>query len=206
MKWQELVRRAGWTRGQGRDPLCFIFCSDVSTIPEDIACGFDPSLSAETLSELLVPQPAWLRSDWLRTTWPRTQPAGECDLLYLVLLRAKATLAVGAAVPDGSASEMNEQFRELFPELGAACVTSSSHLYSTCPANVTMKALEPDHMGWGFGGSGREGLPLPVRSARTFGERSPFEIYLQNQMRIVIQKHLELWECGQADAFSAWLR
>jgi hypothetical protein len=77
---------------------------------------------------------------------------------------------------------------ELFPGV----VDVQPELYMTCPANVAIDAADGEQTSWGLGGLGREGLRLPVPESE-IGNRSAFEVFVQNQLRIDVGRRLEAW-------------
>ncbi|MGD1095936.1 MAG: hypothetical protein ABSB35_28585 [Bryobacteraceae bacterium] len=59
--------------------------------------------------------------------------------------------------------------------------------YEACTASVTIETNR--NMQWGYSSS-REGSPLPLPDIE-LGDRSAFEVFLQNQLRIDIQRRIE---------------
>ena len=76
----------------------------------------------------------------------------------------------------------------LFPQVTIAAQQDEMS-YEAWKAQVTIDSN--GQMGWGYGGPVvRKGRRLPLPDAN-IGDRSAFEIFLQNQMRIDIQRRLE---------------
>jgi hypothetical protein len=99
----------------------------------------------------------------------------------------KALLAAGAKIADAAHDEMARDLADLFPE--CRVIDIDPLRYEAWGAHVVIEA--DGNSGWGYGGPLiREGLPLPIRDVNVDG-RSAFDVFLQNQMRIDIQRRIE---------------
>ena len=75
----------------------------------------------------------------------------------------------------------------MFPQVYADAPNSPRYMGLNAAAHIGMDR----QTGWGLQGTPtRAGLALPL-SASTGDRRSSFEVFLQNQIRIDIQRHLE---------------
>lgn len=190
--WTRIVRLAGWEFARpGSDlVLAFVYAATVNLQVEESCASINPDLSLIDLEQVLTRPPAWIdkRLDWLKTGWPRQEIKHRGDLELYALTASKALLAVGSQIPDGTADEMANALAVLFPQLAKE---SQSHedSYAAWNAHVTIETN--GHMGWGYTGvRAREGRSLPIPDVE-LGGRSAFEVLLQNQMRIDIQRRIE---------------
>ncbi len=190
--WSEAVRLAGWefARPDSNRVLAFVYTATVSLRVEESCVSINPVLSVEDLERVLTRAPAWIgrRREWLKEEWPSKKIQRRSDLEQYGLTASKALLAVGARIPDGKQIEMLDALTSLFPKINSA-LQRNSESYEAWNANVT---IETDgNIQWGFGGPlVREGQPLPIVDVNV-GNRSAFEVFLQNQMRIDIQQRIE---------------
>ncbi len=117
----ELVRRAGWqyARPDSTRTLAFVYAAEISLSVEQWCAKLNPDLSFGDLERALTKEPDWLgnRKDWLKTGWPQHKPATTDQLEFFGLTRAKALLAVGSKIPDGTADEMTRPLVRMFPEI-----------------------------------------------------------------------------------------
>lgn len=189
--WIELVRRAGWeyARPDSIRTLAFVYAAEISLSVEQWCAKVNPNLSFDDIERALTKEPDWLgrRKEWLKTGWPQQKPTTTDQLEVFGLTRAKALLAVGSTIPDGTADEMTRALARMFPEIAEELGNQTT--YETWNAVVCVDT-DAD-MGWGYGDpAGRSGKSLPFKDGNT-GERSAFELFLQNQMRVTIQHRIE---------------
>jgi hypothetical protein len=180
-----------------RSRLSFRLCSNGRRVEESCA-SLNPDLSLNELEQVLTRAPAWIneRRDWLKTDWPRQEIKHRGDLELYALTASKALLAAGSQIPDGTADEMNHALAALYPQLTGALYPqltkesqSQAGSYEAWNAHVTIETN--GYMGWGYAGVlAREGRSLPIPDVE-LGGRSAFEVFLQNQMRIDIQRRIE---------------
>jgi len=110
------------------------------------------------------------------------------DLALYALTASKALLAAGSPIPDGTSVEMAGALSVVLPQL-ATQLQGDETTYETWRAQVTIEAN--GQVGWGYGGPVvREGVRLPLHDIE-LGDRSAFEVFLQNQLRIDIQCGIE---------------
>jgi hypothetical protein len=190
--WTKIVRFAGWefARPDSSLVLAFVYAATVSLQVEESCAGINPDLSLNDLEQVLTRAPAWIdkRLDWLKTDWPRQEIKHRGDLELYALTASKALLAAGSQIPDGTADEMAHAVALLFPQL---IKESRSHEESYEAWNTHVTIETNGHMGWGYTGVlAREGRSLPIPDEE-LGGRSAFEVFLQNQMRIDIQRRIE---------------
>lgn len=188
--WSEAVRLAGWefARPDSQRVLAFVYAATVSLRVEESCVSINPFVSIKDLERVLTRAPDWVegRREWLKEEWPSKQVQRLSDLEQYGLTASKALLAFGAKIPDGNQKEMRDALASLFPEITSA-LQRNSESYEAWGAHVT---IETDgNRGWGFA-LAREGHPFPMRDAN-IGNRSAFEVFLQNQMRIDIQGRIE---------------
>jgi hypothetical protein len=191
--WSEVLRMAGWefARPDSKRVLAFCYKATVSLQVEESCVSINRSLSQEVLTQVLTTEPDWIsvRPNWLRAGWPDREVRGLRDLEYYGLIASKGLLAAGARIPDGTSAEMRAAAARLFPEI-TPDIEQSSRSYQAWNTVVIITA--DGHMQWGYGGPlHRDGLPLPIKENQAASERSRFELYLQNEMRIDIQRRLE---------------
>ncbi len=189
--WIELVHLAGWefARPNSTRTLAFVYAAQIGLSVEQWCAKVNPDLSFRDLERALAKEPDWLgwRKEWLKTGWPQHKPAATDQLELFGLTRAKALLAVGATVPDGTADEMTKALARMFPDLAEP--QRDETMYEAWNAVVWVDA--DSDMNWGYGGPlARTGKSLPIKNLN-IGERSAFELFLQNQMRITIQHRIE---------------
>ena len=188
--WSAALKFAGWEfeRPDSSRLLAFAYTAIVSLRVEESCININPSLSLEEL-KVLTARPDWLdrRPEWLKAEWPSKPVQQVDDLVEYGLIASKALLAVGAKIADGDRNQMLRGLADLFPEYQSIDVDPLT--YEAWGAHV---AIEADgNIGWGYGGPLiREGRRLPVKDA-DYGGRSSFEVFLQNQLRIDIQRRLE---------------
>ena len=108
--------RVDWTRLEHEDPLAFAYVADVSLEVENATAAVSPTLSHGVLREVLDRKPEWLRPAWLKSDWPIHFVDSTTELLQFGLTTAKALLAVGAKVPDGSSIDMERAHYRIFPD------------------------------------------------------------------------------------------
>jgi len=151
--------------------------------------GLNPSLPESGLRHALTREPDWIdgRKKWLRTGWPQHKATTKADFELFALVRAKAHLAVGSKIPDGSASEMSEVLGRLLPELIAKPEVDPS-IYQSWRLTVTIDNEGRTSCGWQIA---REGQSLP-RANEDIGNKSAFELFLFAQVRIAIQSEIEI--------------
>jgi hypothetical protein len=187
--WENLVLRVGWefARPDAKRSLAFVYAATIGLHVETASFGVNPDLADNELIDILTREPDCLRPAWLRDGWPNLMVRSDADLIFYGLLHLKARLAAGALIPDGSAQEMEDACKDLFPR-AYALSTSASIQYQACHA---VAYVEIDHRAsWGYGGPmPRDGLAVPLDGDS--GNRSAFEVFLQNQMRIDIQRRIE---------------
>lgn len=182
--WKEVVERVGRDRLEHEDPLVFAYIANVSLEVESAVVALCPTLPREAMRNALGSKHDWLRQRFLKPGWPDS----EDDLLLSGLTAAKATLAAGAKVADGSFIEMQDGFWRMFPEVFDAGRENCERF--ECSGAYAIVTLSGDLM-WGHGGDiVREGEAIPVGGDR-FGERGALEILLQNAMRLDIQRRIE---------------
>ena len=188
--WSAALKFAGLEleRPDSSRLLAFAYTAIVSLRVEESCVDINPSLSLEELKVLTI-RPDWLdrRPDWLKAEWPSKPVQQVDDLVEYGLTASKALLAVGAKIADGDRNQMLRGVADLFPECQSIDVDPLT--YEAWLAHV---AIEADgNIGWGYGGPLiRSGRRLPVKDA-DYGGRSSFEVFLQNQLRIDIQRRLE---------------
>lgn len=191
--WTNAVRLAGWdfARSDSDRVLAFVYTATVSLRVEESCVSINPDLSLNELEQVLTRAPAWVagRPDWLKTDWPRQKIDCRSDLELYGLTSAKALLAVGSRISDGTANKMANAFAGLFPQVSNK-FRNDEESYEAWKAYVT---IETDgNMQWGYGGPlVRAGLSWPLSEVKA-GDRSAFELFLQNQLRIDIQRRIEL--------------
>jgi hypothetical protein len=189
--WIELVQRAGWefARPNPTRTLAFGYAAQIGLSVEQWCAKVSPDLSFGDLERALTKEPDWLgwRKEWLKTGWPQHKPAANDQLEVFGLTRAKAFLAVGSTIPDGTADEMTRALARMFPEIAEALRNETT--YEAWNAVVWVDT--DSDMNWGYGGPVvRTGKSLPITDVN-IGERSAFELFLQNQMRVTIQHRIE---------------
>ncbi len=189
--WSELVHRAGWdfARPGSTRVLAFVYTATLSLRVEEAGAGLNPHLSLRHLARILSREPDWIqyRPQWLKTSWPDREIHTLADLEFYALTASKALLAVGSPIPDGTADEMSNALTALFPE-PAACAIHSDH-YAAWAGHVTIES--DGRMQHSYGGPlVREGLEWPLPK-QDIGNRSAFERFLFDSMRIDIQRRLE---------------
>ncbi len=191
--WADLLRLAEWefARPDSTKTLTFVYAAQISLSVEGTCAKVNPNLSLGDLERALTKKPDWLgkRKEWLKTPWPEYKAAATEQLEMFGLTAAKALLAVGARIPDGTADEMTEAMHSMFPQLAAE---AQEHETTYEAWNACVMADTKSKMNWGYGGpSVRAGKALPIEDTN-IGDRSAFELFLQNQMRIAIQQRIEV--------------
>ena len=181
--WIELVHRAGWefARPNSTRTLAFVYAAQIGLSVEQWCAKLNPDLSFGDLERALTKEPDWLgwRKEWLKTGWPQHKPAAIDQLEVFGLTRAKALLAISSTIPDGTADEMTRALAGMFPEIAEALRNETT--YEAWNAVVWVDT--DSDMNWGYGGPvARTGKSLPFEDVN-IGERSAFELFLQNQMK-----------------------
>jgi hypothetical protein len=190
--WIDLVRLAGWefARPDSKRTLAFVYAARISLSVEEWCAKVNPDLSFGDLAHLLTKEPDWLnqRKEWLKTGWPQHKATATDQLEVFGLTAAKALLAIGSRIPDGTADEMTKAMELTFPQfIGKA--QSDEATYEAWNAHVIVDT--DGKLNWGYGGPlARTGRSLPLPNTN-IGDRSAFELFLQNQMRIAIQRRIE---------------
>jgi len=190
--WIELVRLAGceFARPDPDRTLAFVYAARISLSVEEWCAKVNPDLSFGDLVNALTKEPDWLgqRKEWLKTGWPQQKATATDQLEVFGLTAAKTLLAVGSRIPDGTADEMTKAMEFMFPQL-IAKAQSDEDTYEAWNAHVTVDT--DGKMNWGYGGPlARTGKSLPIPNTN-IGDRSAFELFLQNRMRIAIQQRIE---------------
>jgi hypothetical protein len=190
--WIDLVRLAGWefARPDSNRTLAFVYAARISLSVEEWCAKVNPDLSFRDLGDALTKEPDWLgqRKERLKTGWPQHKATATDHLEVFGLTAAKALLAVGSRIPDGTAVEMTKALELMFPQL-IAKAQSDEETYEAWNAHVIVAT--DGKMNWGYGGPlARTGRSLPIPNTN-IGDRSAFELFLQNQMRIAIQQRIE---------------
>jgi hypothetical protein len=185
---------AGWefARPDSDLVLAFVYAATVGLRVEDRCVGINPALPLEELARILTPRPNWIgkRLNWLKTEWPSQPVLGRGDLELYALTASKTLLAAGSPIPDGTSVEMASALSALFPQVTIA-LQQDAMSYEAWKAQATIDSN--GQMGWGYGGPVvRKGRRLPLPDA-SMGDRGAFEVFLQNQMRIDIQRRLEAY-------------
>ncbi len=186
------MRRAGWefARPDSQRVLAFVYSAVISLEVEESCASINPALSVEDLAAVLTRRPDWLtqRPEYLRTGWPSTPVRCRSDLEQYALAASKARLAFGARVPDGSHIEMVEAFASLFPQVTSGMPPDPTQ-HEAWRSHVTIETNGA--ICWGYGGPlVREGRPIPIPDVN-FGSLSAFGVFLQNQMRLDLQRRIE---------------
>ncbi len=190
--WIDLVRLAGWefARPDSNKTIAFVYAARISLSVEEWCAKVNPDLSLGDLGHALIKEPEWLgqRKEWLKTAWPQHKASATDQLEVFGLTAAKALLAVGSRIPDGTANEMTRAMELMFPQIIAEAQTDED-MYEAWNAHVIVDT--DGKINWGYGGPlARTGRSLPVSNTNT-GDRSAFEVFLQSQMRIAIQQRIE---------------
>jgi hypothetical protein len=192
--WIDLVRLAGWefARSDSNRTLAFVYAARISLSVEEWCAKVNPDLSLGDLGGALTKKPDFLAyrkgKEWLKTEWPQHKATTTHQLEVFGLTAAKALLAVGSRIADGTADEMIKAMELMFPQI-IAKRQRDENTYEAWNANVIVDT--GGDMNWGYGGPlARTGRSLPGKNTN-IGDRSAFELFLQNQMRISIQQRIE---------------
>jgi hypothetical protein len=170
--------------------LAFVYSATISLRVEERCVSINPFLPLADLERILTPRPNWIgnRLNWLKTEWPAHPIRCRGDLELYALTGSKTLLAAGSPIPDGTSVEMAGALSALFPQIPTV-PRGDETSYEAWSAQVTVDAN--GQMVWGYGGPVvREGLRLPLPDIE-LRDRSAFEVFLQNQLRIDIQRRIE---------------
>ncbi|HEY3940186.1 MAG TPA: hypothetical protein VGL97_22355 [Bryobacteraceae bacterium] len=137
MNWTDLVLELG----RHEKPLAFIFAAEVSSFVEKSEYGLNADLSFDRLKDVLAPEPKWLgRRNLLKDAWPDDEATCDDELINLALLSCKAMLGLGARIPDGPFTDMQQRFDELFPEIATVRLTERPEEFETQKVHVAINA------------------------------------------------------------------